>query len=168
MGRNALIGTARGWQSIRPKPSYTCRAQTQTPRSLVVAKLPPRQRFRTRPSKQLCQCDYVFVSALVVCSSLGVTSYLIFPMQGDYFQARPTWKPVSRVLSRYPLLRTWPTDLGILTPRAFGFRNCMMRVVLWLIQPSHDRQGDTHNFMHSKAMTSSAWKWGVYERTRRC
>ncbi|KAI6163556.1 hypothetical protein EDD17DRAFT_1568285 [Pisolithus thermaeus] len=100
MGRNALKSTARGWQSI---------PQTQTPGS---------ERFKTRPSKQQCQCDYVFVSALVVYLSLGVVSYLIFPIRGDYFQAQPTWNPVLQVLPRYPLLQTWPTDLGIVAPRA--------------------------------------------------
>lgn len=121
-------------------------------------------------------------------------SYLIFPIRGDYFQAQPTWNPVLQVLPRYPLLQTWPTDLGIVAPRALfvtglfdaltvtlrvflhpaplchatRFRNCMILVVFWLIQSSHGRQGATHNTVHSKAMTFSAWKWGVYEQTRGC
>ncbi|KAI6104921.1 hypothetical protein EV401DRAFT_626624 [Pisolithus croceorrhizus] len=156
MGRNALIGTARGWQSIRPKPSYTCRAQTQTPRSLVVAKLPPRQRFRTRPSKQLCQCDYVFVSALVVCSSLGVTRYVSLSKR---VRQECCWGITSK-----------PDLLGNQCLESFPVTHFYERgqLTLGYLRREPCSQGDTHNFMHSKAMTSSAWKWGVYERTRRC
>ncbi|KAI6130856.1 hypothetical protein EV401DRAFT_1922586, partial [Pisolithus croceorrhizus] len=174
MGRNALKSTARGWQSIRLKPSVhpqspdsnagivsNCQTTSQGTFQNATVKTTVSVRLR------LCEC----IGGLLEPRSLFTDSYLIFPIRGDYFQAQPTWNPVLQVLPRYPLLQTWPTDLGIVAPRALfvsGFRNCMILVVFWLIQSSHGRQGATHNTVHSKAMTFSAWKWGVYEQTRGC